>query len=350
MPPFVARVAGVGLACPVGLRTAAALAAMRAGITRIVERDEVEGPGGPARTHMLTTLDPRMPRLERCLALARPALQEAVSLLQSPPPAPLRCFVALPEPGVGPRIDPELLARGLRVTTTAGTPIPLELGPRTVFEGGRAGVFQALEAALAVMAVEPQRPCVVGGVDSLVDPATLAALAARNRLLGATNIDGIIPGEGAAFVLLGHPNVIERRFALAHVLATRVAKEPVPFDGAGTRVSASLGLAAVFRALRAEHAGRVDELFAGITGEVYFGRELSHAYLRNEPLMPEPMRAQTLGNQVGDVGAAAGAMSLVQAVASLQPPHLPERPPPNRTGLAYGSSDGGLVAGCIVAR
>lgn len=349
MPPFVARVAGMGLACPVGLRTAAALAAMYAGITRIMERDEVEGPTGPVRAHTLNTLDTKTPRLERGLALARPALQEAVSILQGPFAAPLRCFVALPEPAVGPRIDPDLLARGLRVTTAAGTPIPLELGPHTVFEGGRAGVFQALEAALAVMAVEPQRPCVVGGVDSLVDPATLAALAARNRLLGA-NIDGIIPGEGAAFVLLGHPSVIDRRYALAHIVATRVAKEPIPFDGVGSRVSASLGLAAVFRALRAEHPGRVDEIFAGITGEVYFGRELSHAYLRNEPLMPEPMRARTLGNLVGDVGAAAGAMSLVQAVASLQPPRLPERPPPNRTGLAYGSSDGGLVGGCIVAR
>lgn len=350
MLPFIARVAGMGLACPVGLRTATALAAMRAGITRIVERDEVEGPDGPVRAHTLTTLDPQMPRLERSLALARHALQEALSLLQGPFEAPLRCFVALPEPGVGPRIDPVLLARGLRITTTAGTPIPLELGPRTAFEGGRAAVFQALEAALAVMAVEPQRPCVVGGVDSLVDPATLAALAARNRLLGATNIDGIIPGEGAAFVLLGHPNVIDRRYALAHIVATHMAKEPIPFDGAGPRVSASLGLAAVFRALRAAYAGRVDELFAGITGEVYFGRELSHAYLRNEPLMPEPMRAQTLGSLAGDVGAAAGAMSLVQAVASLQPPHLADRPPANHTGLAYGSSDGGLVGGCIVAR
>lgn len=350
MPPLVARVLGVGLSCPVGLRSAPALAAMRAGITRIIEREEVEGPGGTVRAHTLSTLDPHTPRLERSLALARPALQEAVARLQGPFATPLRCLVALPEPGLGPRIDPDRLAHGLRVTTAAGTPVPLELNPRTVFEGGRAGVFQALEAALAVLAVEPQRLCVVGGVDSQVDPATLAALAARNRLLGATNIDGVLPGEGAAFVLLGHPNVVDRRHALAHVLATRVAKEPIPFDQAGPRISASLGLAAVFRALRAEHPGRVDEIFAGITGEVYFGRELSHAYLRNEPLMPEPMRAQTLGTLVGDVGAAAGAMSLVQAIASLQPPRLPGRPPPNLTGLVYGSSDGGLVGGCIVAR
>jgi 3-oxoacyl-[acyl-carrier-protein] synthase I len=350
MPPFVARVIGVGLACPVGLRSAPALAAMRAGITRIVERDDVEGPGGPARAHTLSTLEPQTPRLERILALARHALREAVANLRGPFTAPVRCLVALPEPGLGPRIDPDPLARGLGLTTAEGDPIPLELGPHTVFDGGRAGAFQALEAALAVMAVQPRQLCVVGGVDSRVDPVTLAALAARNRLLGATNIDGVIPGEGAAFVLLGHPSLVDRRHALAHVVATRVAQEPIPFDTAGPRVSASLGLAAVFRALRTEHAGRVDELFAGTTGEVYFGRELSHAYLRNEPLMPEPMRAQTLGSLVGDVGAAAGAMSLVQAIASLQPSRLAERPPPNQTALAYGSSDGGIVGGCIVAR
>lgn len=344
MPPVLARVAGVGLACPVGLYSAAALAAMRAGITRIVERDEVEGPAGPFRAHTLGLVDVRASRLERSLALARHALQEAVSVIQGPLAAPLRCFVALPEPGFGPRIDPEELALGLRVTNGAGGPLPLELGRRTAFEAGRAGVFKALAAAVAALAHEPARPCVVGGLDSLVDPRTLAALAARNRLLGPTNVDGILPGEGAAFVLLRHPDLGgDQR---ARVVATYVAEEPLPRDGAGPRVSASLGLAAVFRALRAEFAGRVDEIFAGVTSEVYFGRELSHAYLRNEPLMPEPLRWQALGGLLGDVGAAAGAISLVQAIVGLSS----ARRSANSTGLAYGSSDGGLVGGCIVAR
>ena len=344
MSPVLASVTGVGLACPVGLHSAAALVAMRAGITRIIERDDVEGPAGPVRAHTLSVVDVRASRLERSLALARHALQEAVSGIQAPLAAPLRCFVALPEPGVGPRLDPEEMALGLRVTTGAGAPVHLELGRRTAFESGRAGVFKALAAAVVALAREPARPCVVGGIDSLVDPVTFAGLAARNRLLGPTNVDGILPGEGAAFVLLAHPGAVGAH--RARVIALHLADEPIPRDGAGARLSASLGLAAVFKALRAEFAGRVDEIFAGVTSEVYFGRELSHAYLRNEPLMPEPLRCQALGGLLGDVGAAAGAISLVQAIAGL----APARRSTNTTGLAYGSSDSGLVGGCIVTR
>lgn len=344
MPRVLASVAGVGLACPVGLYSAAALAAMRAGITRIVERDDVEGPAGPVRAHTLSVVDVRASRLERSLALARHALQEAVSGIEGPTVAPLHCFLALPEPGVGPRLDPEELATGLRVTTGAGAPLRLELGGRATFESGRAGVFKALAAAVEALAGEPARPCVIGGIDSLVDPVTLMGLAARNRLLGPTNVDGILPGEGAAFVLLAHPGAVGHY--RAHVVATHIADEPLPRDGASERLSASLGLAAVFKALRAEFTGRVDEIFAGVTSEVYFGRELSHAYLRNEPLMPEPLRWQALGGLLGDVGAAAGAISLVQAIAALSS----ARRSPNTTGLAYGSSDGGLVGGCIVTR
>lgn len=347
MPALTAHVIGLGMACPVGLCSATALAAVRAGIVRISEREDVVGPDGPVRAHALSTLAADATRSERALALARHAVQEATAGLHDPP-APLRCFLALPEPGLGPGIDPGALTRALRPVTSSGAPVPLELRPADVFATGRAGVFQALAAAASALADEPRRPCLVGGLDSLADRASLRALAARNRLLGPTNLDGILPGEGAAFVLLAHPLATARRPIVARLLAVHTAAEPVPLALATTRTSAALGLTAVFRELRAVHPGRVDEVFAGTTGEVYFGRELSHAYLRNEPLMPEPFRVQPLGAALGDVGAAAGAISLVRALASLAPEAA--RLEPRRSGLAYGSSDGGLVGGCIAAR
>lgn len=338
MPPTLAHIIGVGMACPVGLYARAALTAMRAGIVRFTEVDDMVGPGGPVRASMLAMLGREATRTERAAAFARRALREASFGLGELSGWRLPCFFALPEPGIGPRIELETLMRGIGelVTDSGGS-----LRPARVVEAGRAGVFEALEAALALLARGEEKFALVAGIDSLADPETLVDLADRNRLLGRTNLDGIIPGEGAACVLLCHPGVVTRQQVLARVLSTAVAREPLPFIAAGDRVSAAEGLSSVFRKLRTDVAGRVDQVFAGTTGQSYFGREFAHAYLQNEALMPEPLQCELLSHALGDVGAAAGAICIVQAVAKLSA---------QRTGLAYASSDSGLVGGCVVTR
>jgi 3-oxoacyl-[acyl-carrier-protein] synthase I len=350
MPAVVARVAGMGLACPVGLRSRPALAAMDAGITRFVERDDVTHADGSVKASMLGLLDPQQSRAERITWLARHALDEALAGLGHVA-GPLPCLLALPARDVGPRIDAGALQRAFAdAHTGTGARVQVVVASQRPLEDGRAGVFQALEAALALLALGREPLVLVGGVDSLVDPATLAALAARNRLLGRTNFDGIIPGEGAAFVLLGHPSAVARQHTLALVRGNAVAREPRPFSAAEPIVSTSAGLTSVFRTLLAAVGERVDEVFAATTGEGYFGREFAHAYLRNAALMPEPLRHTPLSSALGDAGAAAGAIALVQAIARLGPHGPGNRAGPGRLCLAYGSSDGGLVGGCVVGR
>lgn len=333
MTPPIA-VVGLGLACPVGWRSSSALAAMRAGITRFTEVGELVGPGGPVRASMLASLDPDAPRTARATAFARAAAHEAVADLVDPGERPLPCFLALPGPGPGPRLDLDLLHRDL-TDLAPGAP---RLDLRYTTETGRAGIFAALHAATQLLH-GAERLALIGGLDSLADPQTLADLADRDRLLGRSNLDGVLPGEGAAFLLLARPGPPRR--ALAHVLTTTLADEPIPFARAGDRLSASDGLTAAFKKIRDEHPDRVDEIFAGTTGEAYFGRELSHAYLRNVALMPEPMRCTSPYSALGDTGAAAGAIALVQAITSLTT---------HRTVLAYASSDTGPVGATLLTR
>jgi 3-oxoacyl-[acyl-carrier-protein] synthase-1 len=327
----LAHVIAVGLACPVGLYSRAALAAMRAGVVRFMEVDEVDSVDS-ARASMLASLPRGSTRTERAAMFAR-AVREALSGFDEPGARSLPCFLALPEPAVGARIDVEALTRALEA------PVPLHVA--RVLEDGRAGIFAALEAALAVLARGEERFVLVAGVDSLVDPQTLGELAESGRLLGPSNLDGIIPGEGAACVLLCDPNRTPRRQVFAQIVAAAVAREPLPVHAASDRISPAEGLSAVFGALRGDGDGRVDQVFAGTTGQSFFGREFTRAYLQNEALMPEPLRCEQLSHALGDVGAAAGAISLVQAIASLST---------LRTSLAYASSDNGLVGGCVVTR
>ena len=195
------------------------------------------------------------------------------------------------------------------------------------------------------MSLGTETHCLVGGFDTKVDTETLGDLVARNQLLGKTNPDGIIPGEGAGFILLGTPSIAHRVDSWGRVVANHVAQEAVSFEADTGAASPSLGLSAVFRSLRARVPFRVDEVVAGVTGQVYYGREFSHAYLRNDALMPEPLVCRPLGDVLGDVGAAAGAIALVRAVSRLKTfgstagcEHV----------LAYASSDGGRVGGCVV--
>ena len=71
---------------------------------------------------------------------------------------------------------------------------------------------------------------------------------------------------------------------------------------------------------------------------------------RNAALMPEPMRWRPLYPALGDVGAAAGAISLVQALAHLAPSSVVDPWDANASALAYASSNAGLVGGAIVTR
>lgn len=342
-----ARVLAYGMACPVGLRAAAALAAMYAGINRFTESDVVlDAAGDPARGAMLRRLDPKTSRTERATFFARHAFAEVVRSLVPAGLAAVPCFIAWPEPGFGPTLDLGLVQRGLaEIVRAAGGTFALELQPRRTGAVGRAGVFVALHAALDALSCGACSVALVGGFDSCVDPLTLRALVDANRLLGRRNPDGLLPGEGAAFMVLTNLSATSVSPPLARLSDCALAGEPNQREEGAP--NGADGLTRVFSELRSRRPGRVDVVISAQTGEGAYQRAFSYAYLRNATLMPEPLRQVTLGALLGDTGAAAGAMALITAVAGMLPA-LPGRPPRYGSALVYGESDRGTVGGCIV--
>lgn len=332
-----------GLVCPVGIRTDAALAAIRAGVTRFQLLDE------GLRIARLSLIDPASTRFDRMLALVRRALSEVLAEPLMPRPAELPVFLALPEPDSGAAFDETALVGTVRSLVSAATGAQVVPGGNAIHRSGRAGVFAALRQASVSLSDDRFHWALVGAVDSLVDPASVEHLAAHGLLLSAQNLDGRIPGEAGVFFLVTRPGVVDRRHIRVNVSTTIIDAEPACFADfmAGKALNRAAGLTRLIRGIGRALPGRFDAVVSAQPGEAFWGREFSYAYLRNVASMPEPLQLVACGVELGDAGSAAGGVALTRGMAELRPPSW-SRSRQRRGVLVYGASDRGALGGCAL--
>ncbi|HEX5657154.1 MAG TPA: hypothetical protein VFX59_08155, partial [Polyangiales bacterium] len=167
--------------------------------------------------------------------------------------------------------------------------------------------------AAAARALQTAPVVLVGGLDCLSAGGVLEQLARANMVLGDSNPDGRLGGEGAAFLLLARSDAVRAGPALGVLHA----RDPRPF--AGELANAGEGLTAVFSQLRQSWLTRVDQVVMAQSHERFWGGELSMAYLRNVEPMPEPMVKRELARDLGDCGAAALFMGIVWSLIDFDP-------------------------------
>lgn len=334
------RVYGTGACSPIGLTAPTSFAALNAGIRRFVELEGVlDAAGQPARGSRLTGLELEDP-LMRATWFARRAIREALRPVEQPLGTSIPLIVAAPALGS------PAAAESLMSTLAEAAPAHVSLGwgPASIVMQGRAGGVKALGSA--IVALRSSALVLVGGLDSLVAGAALDRLVSANRLLGTHNCDGRLPGEGAAFVLLGRHRALGLAPERGIIVATTHALDPTPFTSQAP--SQARGLTQVFATLRSAWPARVDQLVSAQSNERHWANELSVAYLRNVELMPEPMRVRELSAILGDCGAAAFPLGLALALDDLSPRRW--RRSDVSSTLVFSSSDSGLVGGAVVRR
>lgn len=209
-------------------------------------------------------------------------------------------------------------------------------------ELGRAGWFEALLRAGALLSEDACETVVVYASDSLCDAETVARLVRARETLGEDNRDGMIPGEGACVALccrLDSPLAARPGAIVCEQVA--IGREPNPFSSSSpdSEPNISTGLASLFRSLTP--SPRVDVVIDCQTGQARFTKEFHTAYLRCGQLMPEPLVRASTAASFGDAGVATGGLALV--VAQLE---LAER----TRALVYASDDDGHLGGAIVTR
>ncbi len=355
-----AIIQGVGAVSPVGLGAAQTAVSVRAGVARFEESSVHDQRFEPFTMALVPEeyLEALIPELEaktgltsrqrRMLRLAGPALREALDGHEQTSEIPL--FLGTPE-ALEERTDPagEFFLEQLQ--QQAGVVFDTEAS--RMFPDGRAAGLLALDEALAYLDRADGDLALVGGVDTFLDLYLLATLDMEGRIAGARVMDGFIPGEGAAFLLL--EAVAASRGAdtqdRLRVLATGSAdelghrySEDEPYKGEGLPTAIEKMISGMD-----EEPESVKTVFTGLNGENFGAKEWGTAYLRHSALYAEGFRIEHPVDCFGDIGAALGPMMITLADAGAQEGKLPgpflvwcssDREPRVVAYLANGDSSG----------
>jgi 3-oxoacyl-[acyl-carrier-protein] synthase I len=350
---------GVGMTTAVGLSAPETAAAVRAGVALFAESTvhdrriepftiaEVpeDGLAGLAEGVQPTPPAPELTDREiRLLRLATQPLRECLASLPPSAPDP-GLVVALPSPrltsGLRP-LDPAGFLR--RLAAQAGR--TLDLRRSDASQTGRAGGLAALHAAAAYVRAGHAPFMVAGGVDSYRDLFVLDTLELEKRIKSSVNLDGFIPGEGAAFLLVSTRATAEkaglRAFAVLTPAAVGVEEghlySKAPYRGDGLSSTVEELVVSGWLPLP------VLEVYSSMNGEQHWAKEWGVSILRNRAAFDPEHGMHHPADCFGDTGAACGPLMVGLAAVGVAGGY--RRSP----CLVYGSSDDGPRAAIGVVR
>lgn len=177
---------------------------------------------------------------------------------------------------------------------------------------GRAGGFFAINHALQLFA-SGYPYVIVGGVDSYCCPSRLAYFDFENRIKVEGVKDGLIPGEGACFLLLSRADTQTSNRLPPHKLYTPgVGLEENHFYADGPNIGSGLD-GAVKMALQNSEKNNIDSVLTSHTYESFQTKELGIALMRSSKFLSSAVLNHP-ADGFGDMGAATGPALLCLAL------------------------------------
>jgi 3-oxoacyl-[acyl-carrier-protein] synthase-1 len=228
-----------------------------------------------------------------------------------------------------------------------------------VIARGAGGAASALASALAELERQSVDAVLFGGVHSDYDPVAIAWLSRTGRLYSPKNLDAIIPGECAAFVLIGGASLGSRitQRAMGDLEPGRAALKPMARiygvasgweEATPWNDRSAFSAKGLTSAVRAATRDLPDELKIGWTladhsFELYRVHEWQAMMTHTRDIYAPPMAADAPAQRLGHMGAAALPLELVLASESLARgyAHFP-------LGLCFAGSDAGARAAVVV--
>ena len=329
-----------GIVCSVGLNSAAACAAMRAGVAGFQELGYHDNQGEPVVGAVVPGMDTGLSQKQRLVELLTQALAECAGQETRQAFETIPLLIGLAEsgrPGGSDRYVDTILDD---VQTRLGISFHPTLS-QALQKGHTAG-FEALGLASELLESGQATACLICGVDSFANGSSLQWLDKFFRLKTSSNSDGVIPGEAAAAVLVrplpspsGSP-VQVAGFGFGFEEVNILSEEP--FRGLGLAEAARNALQDARMPMN-EMAFRLSDA----TGESYGFKELSLTLSRVLRQGPSELPLWHCADSIGDVGAAAGLCQLIRGADALVQGYAP-----GNTAIAFASNVPGDRAAVVL--
>jgi 3-oxoacyl-[acyl-carrier-protein] synthase-1 len=256
--------------------------------------------------------------IERFIKLALPAAKEALAplagLVGNFQTIPVILGLPAERPGIPGGFGSQLAERFQDLEEGSSRISSLEMIPH-----GHAAGLMALEAGYRKIQNGSFDFCLVGGIDSYLEPETLEWLEEGDQLHSSNNPWGFVPGEAAGFCLLTSCRFAERYNlpVLGRVLAVSTAYEKnlIKTGAVCTGKGLSEVVQKVLPALPAPDA-RVDQTICDLNGEPYRADEFGFTAARTSERFVAATEFLAPADCWGDVGAASGPLFVSLAAAA----------------------------------
>ncbi len=346
-----AAIIGIGMITPLGLSAEQTAASIHAGLSAFDESSIMDAAFDPIvlaslPDDVLGNMNPELAKEEfltqresRLLRLAAQAIESALAPLSDPGVMP-SLYIGLPTMNGQIAFDPDRFLRRLHIQSGEA----FDVSRSSVTARGRASGLNAVHDAVVAIAQGKEEIVLAGGADTFIDLYTLATMDHEKRISSDRSMDGFIPGEGAAFLLLAAEDHIgSGAQVLGRILSTSTGEEPghmysdEPYKGEGL----SGTLAKLFEQL-GDLGTPIPTVFSSMNGESHFGKEWGVSYIRFSDKIENDYRIEHPADCIGDTGAACGPIMIGLALAGFNNDYL------NNPALVYASSDRESRAACVV--
>lgn len=255
----------------------------------------------------------------RTLRLATSALKEATMSLPEIEKIPLYLGVAQQLPD-----HPEPFEHGFFKQLSLQTDVAFNTAESFLLPHGRSAGLFALNEGMDAIFSGRHPYAIVGGIDTYVDLYLLGTLDMQERILGSHVMDGFIPGEGAAFLVITTMDRARSDRLSPLALLTTVAEDheeghlysDKPYRGDGL----ANALAQLFQPSGINEP--IKEVFTSMNGENHWAKEWGVAYIRNQSSFDPKHRFHHPADSIGDTGAASGVISINLATIGMKNNYL----------------------------
>jgi 3-oxoacyl-[acyl-carrier-protein] synthase-1 len=239
----------------------------------------------------------------------------------------------------------QLLDAGLLPRLSALSGAAFHPGVQRLYFEGHGGFIHAVADAVEMLRQRELGACIVGGVDSLLEPEVLKVLLELRVLKTPERPVGFMPGEGAAFIRLERAEEAAKRegSTLALLEAPHLVREPQ--HRFSSEPSSGVALAeAISRTLRSAAADsrEVGRIMGNLNGDEWRAREWGMVMIRERARVAQAAMWSP-AESFGELGAATAAFSLCAAVRAFQRGYSR-----GRRILVWASSESGLKGAVLV--